>query len=75
MVKAESRPYLLLSPALLSLAFLLVAPIIFIFAYSFWLRAANGQDMPAFQFGNWASVLGDTFYWRALGETFQTSAI
>jgi spermidine/putrescine transport system permease protein len=74
-VKAEYRPFLLLSPALVSLAFLLVAPIIFIFVYSFWLRAANGQDMPAFQFGNWTTVLGDTFYWRALGETFRTSAV
>ena len=75
MVKAEHRPYLLLSPALLSLALFLIAPIIFIFAYSFWLRADNGQDIPAFQFGNWQSVLGDTFYWLALRETFITSAV
>jgi spermidine/putrescine transport system permease protein len=75
LVKAEHRPYLLLSPALLSLALFLIAPILFIFAYSFWLRADNGQDIPAFQFGNWASVLGDKFYWLALRETFITSAV
>ncbi len=58
MVKAEHRPYLLLSPALLSLALFLIAPIIFIFSYSFWLRAPiTAQDIPAFQFGNWQSVL------------------
>jgi spermidine/putrescine transport system permease protein len=75
LVKAEHRPYLLLSPALLSLALFLIAPILFIFAYSFWLRADNGQDIPAFQFGNWESVLGDKFYWMALRETFITSAV
>jgi spermidine/putrescine transport system permease protein len=75
LVKAEQRPYLLLSPALLSLALFLIAPIIFIFAYSFWLRADNGQDIPAFQFGNWQSVLTDSFYWLALRETFITSAM
>ena len=61
MVKAEHRPFLLLSPALISLALLLLAPIVFIFVYSFWLRQANGQDVPAFQFGTWQSVLGDPF--------------
>ena len=70
MVRAEYRPYLLLSPALVSLAFLLLAPIVFIFVYSFWLRQANGLDVPAFQFGNWQSVLGDPFYWMGLRETF-----
>ncbi|MET1025962.1 MAG: ABC transporter permease [Dongiaceae bacterium] len=53
----------------------MIAPIIFIFVYSFWLRAANGQDVPAFQFGNWISVGSDPFYWQALGETFKTSAV
>jgi len=75
LVRAEFRPYVLLSPALLSLALLLIAPIIFIFAYSFWLRAANGQDIPAFQFGNWIAVGSDPFYWLALRETFKTSAV
>jgi spermidine/putrescine transport system permease protein len=64
-----------LSPALISLALLLVAPVLFIFVYSFWLRAANGQDIPAFQFGNWITVGGDPFYWLALRETFKISAI
>jgi len=75
MVRAEYRPFILLSPALISLALLLVAPIIFIVVYSFWLRQANGQDIPAFQFGNWIEVLGDSFYWRGLQETFVTSAL
>jgi spermidine/putrescine transport system permease protein len=59
----------------LSLALLLLAPVLFIFVYSFWLRAANGQDIPAFQFGNWITVGGDPFYWLALRETFKISAI
>ena len=75
MVKAEQRPYLLVSPALMSLALFLIAPILFIFSYSFWLRAPNGLDVPAFQFGNWVSVLTDSFYWMALRETFVMSVV
>jgi spermidine/putrescine transport system permease protein len=70
-----ARPYLLLSPAILSLSLLMVAPILFVLAYSFWLRTAEGLDTPAFQFGNWASFLSDKFYWLALYSTFKTALI
>jgi spermidine/putrescine transport system permease protein len=70
-----ARPYLLLSPAILSLSLLMVAPVLFVLAYSFWLRTAEGLDTPAFQFGNWASFLSDKFYWLALYSTFKTALI
>ncbi|HVI90138.1 MAG TPA: ABC transporter permease [Dongiaceae bacterium] len=73
--KRAYRPFLLLSPALISLLLLVLAPLVFIFVYSFWLRAANGQDIPAFQFGNWQSVLGDPFYWQGLAGTFVMSGL
>ena len=40
MDQQNARAYALLSPALISLALFLVAPIIFVIIYSFWLRTA-----------------------------------
>lgn len=69
------RAMVLLSPAMVSLALFLVAPIVFIAIYSFWLRVAEGTDVPAFQFGNWIAVLQDRYYWMGLSSTFKTSLI
>lgn len=66
---------MLLSPAMVSLALFLVAPIVFIVIYSFWLRTADGLDVPAFQFGNWIAVIQDRFYWMGLYSTFKTSLV
>ena len=60
---------------MVSLALFLVAPIVFIVIYSFWLRTAEGLDVPAFQFGNWVAVLQDRYYWLGLYSTFETSLI
>ena len=60
---------------MVSLALFLVAPIVFIVIYSFWLRTAEGLDVPAFQFGNWIAVLQDRYYWLGLYSTFETSLI
>ena len=65
----------MLSPALISLALFLVAPILFVIIYSFWLRTADGLDVPAFQFGNWIAVAGDYYYWLGLYSTFKMSLI
>lgn len=75
MSRAVARPYLLLSPAILSLSLLMVAPVLFVLAYSFWLRTAEGLDIPAFQFGNWTEFFTDKFYWLALYSTFKTALI
>jgi len=71
----NARAYALLSPALISLALFLVAPIIFVIIYSFWLRTAEGLDVPAFQFGNWIAVATDYYYWLGLISTFKMSLI
>ena len=65
----------MLSPALTSLALFLVAPIVFVIIYSFWLRTAEGLDVPAFQFGNWIAVATDYYYWLGLYSTFKMSLI
>lgn len=70
-----ARPYLLLTPALASLVLLMLAPVVFIAIYSFWLRTADGMDVPAFQLGNWMAFATDRFYWLALWSTFKTSLI
>ncbi len=53
----------------------MVAPVIFVLVYSFWLRTAEGLDVPAFQFANWINFLTDRFYWLALYSTFKTALV
>jgi len=65
------QPWVLLSPALSAIFFLLVIPICFIVVYSFWLRASTGADIPAFQFGNYAKFFADFFYCSMLLKTLR----
>jgi spermidine/putrescine transport system permease protein len=72
---AGSRPWLLLSPALATIAFLLVIPACFILVYSFWLRTATGADQAGFYLDNWHEVLTDPFYRDILFSTLRIAAI
>ncbi|EKV30023.1 Spermidine Putrescine ABC transporter permease component PotB [Caenispirillum salinarum AK4] len=73
---AESRrPWLLLSPALGTLSFLLVAPLGFIVVYSFWLRTATGADMGGFHLDNWVEFFTDAFYHDILFYTVRVALI
>lgn len=65
------RPWLLLSPSLSAVFLLLVVPVCFVIVYSFWLRAPSGQDIPAFQFGNYAKFFADFFYPSILLNTIR----
>ena len=65
------RPWLLLSPSLSAVFLLLVVPVCFVIVYSFWLRAPSGQDIPAFQFGNYAKFFADFFYPSILLSTIR----
>ncbi len=56
------KPWLLLSPSLSAVFLLLVVPVCFVVVYSFWLRSPVGQDIPAFQFGNYTKFFEDFFY-------------
>ncbi len=62
MKEKKWKPWLLLSPSLTAVFLLLVVPVCFVIVYSFWLRAPSGQDIPAFQFGNYAKFFVDSFY-------------
>ena len=67
------KPWALLAPSLSAVFFLLVIPVCFIVVYSFWLRAPTGNDIPAFQFGNYAKFFADFFYPSILIRTIRVS--
>ncbi len=67
------KPWVLLSPSLTAVFFLLVVPICFVIVYSFWLRAPSGADIPAFQFGNYAKFFEDFFYPSILISTLRVA--
>lgn len=73
--KTIKAPWLLLSPALVSVTLLLVIPVCFIVVYSFWLRSATGADIPGFHMNNWKEVFADTFYFQILWNTIKISII
>jgi len=67
------RPWILLSPSLTAVFFLLIIPVCFVIVYSFWLRAPSGADIPAFQFGNYAKFFEDFFYPSILLTTLRVA--
>ena len=67
------KPWLLLSPSLMAIFLLLVVPVCFVVVYSFWLRAPSGQDIPAFQLGNYAKFFADFFYPSILLDTLRVA--
>jgi spermidine/putrescine transport system permease protein len=69
------RPWLLLSPALSTLSFLLVAPLGFIVVYSFWLRTATGADTGGFHLDNWVEFFTDGFYHDILFYTVRVALL
>ncbi|MCZ4282576.1 ABC transporter permease [Kiloniella laminariae] len=69
------QPWLLLSPALATIFFLLVVPVLFVVVYSFWLRTANGSDQPGFYLTNWIEVVTDPFYRDILFNTLKIAAV
>ncbi|WP_397541980.1 ABC transporter permease [Roseovarius salis] len=69
------QPWILLSPALTAVTFLLFVPLLFIVVYSFWLRTATGADQVGFYLDNWQEVLTDRFYRDILLNTLKIAAI
>ncbi|MGM0642954.1 MAG: ABC transporter permease [Thermodesulfobacteriota bacterium] len=67
------KPWALMAPSLTAVFFLLVVPVCFVVVYSFWLRAPSGQDIPAFQFGNYAKFFTDFFYPSLLIRTIRVA--
>lgn len=75
LAQTKARPWLLLSPALGTLSFLLLAPLCFIVVYSFWLRTATGADAGGFHLDNWVEFFSDAFYHDILFYTVRIALI
>ncbi|MFW5969357.1 MAG: ABC transporter permease [Halofilum sp. (in: g-proteobacteria)] len=71
----DRRPWVLLSPALTAVTFLLLIPILFVIVYSFWLRTSVGDEQVGFYLDNWQKVLGDPFYRDILIQTLRIAAV
>lgn len=71
----KARPWLLLSPALGTLSFLLVAPLCFVVVYSFWLRTATGADASGLHLDNWIEFFSDAFYHDILFYTVRVALL
>ncbi|MCG2601426.1 MAG: ABC transporter permease, partial [Achromobacter sp.] len=71
----DYRPWVLLAPALITLALLMVAPMAIIFVFSFYEFIDIAVDRPAFQFGNWQEFFSDQFYHYAIWQTLRISGI
>ncbi|MBB3065453.1 MULTISPECIES: ABC transporter permease [Limibacillus] len=69
------NPIILLTPAMVSVAFLLVVPVAFVVVYSFWLRTSVGGEQPGFYLDNWVEVLTDSFYRDILFSTLRIAGI
>ncbi|MQB12366.1 ABC transporter permease [Agrobacterium sp. ICMP 6402] len=65
----DGVPWLLLGPAMVSVAFFIVAPIVFIGAYSLLGRAPSGAIEYRITFENWNYVFSDLFYLGILAKT------
>ncbi len=73
--KFDRRPWLLLAPALVSIALLVLIPMCFILVYSFYENLDLAVDRPAFQFGNWIELFTDGYYRYAIWKTVRLAAI
>ena len=63
------RPWILLSPTLVTLGLLMVAPTIIMFMYSFYTDLGGGRDRPDFNPTNWVEFFTDPYYWKGIWQT------
>ena len=70
--RSSATPYLLMSPALLALAFSFVAPLVWLMRMS--LNESNyGTIIPAFSLETYVSILSDSYYLSLLRRTMELS--
>lgn len=71
----DSRPWQLLSPALLAITMLVIVPMSFILVYSFYENVDLAVDVAAFQFSNWREFFTDSYYHHAIWKTLRMAVI
>ena len=69
------RPWLLLSPALLTLLLLMILPIIIMLVFSFYEFVTAGVEREVYTTANWREFLIDSFYHMFLWKTVRVAAI
>ncbi len=69
------RPWLLLSPALLTLLLLMILPIIIMLVFSFYEFVTAGVERKVYTTANWREFLTDSFYHMFLWKTVRVAAI
>lgn len=75
MRSSAGRPWLLLSPALILLAVLMVVPLGIMAAYTLYLYVDIGVDRPDIGLRNWAALLTDPYYHYAIWKTARVAVI
>ena len=73
--KIDTRPWYLLSPALIAITLMIVVPMCFILVYSFYENIDLAVDRVAFQFGNWGELFSDNYYHYAIWKTLWMATI
>ena len=69
------RPWLLLSPALLTLLLLMILPIIIMLVFSFYEFVTAGVEREVYTTANWREFFTDSFYHMFLWKTVRVAAI
>ncbi len=69
------RPWLLLAPALLTLAVLMILPIFIMLIFSFYEFVTAGVENEIYTTANWREFLTDSFYHMFLWKTVRVAAI
>lgn len=75
MGSAAIRPWILLTPALVLLAVLLVVPLAIMAAYTLFLYVDIGVDRPDLGMRNWIALFTDSYYHYALWKTARVAVI
>ena len=71
----KATPYLLVLPALVLFAAIVIVPLVMTVALSFHDWGQYKGIEPVFILKNWREVLEDSYYWEVFGRTFRIAAI
>ena len=69
------RPWLLLSPTLVTLSLLMIAPMVIMLVYSFYTDLGGGRDRVDFNPANWIEFFSDPYYRHFIWQTAWVSAV
>ncbi len=71
----KATPYLLVLPALVLFAAIVIVPLVMTVALSFHDWGQYKGIEPVFILKNWREVLEDSYYWEVFGRTFRIAAL